>query len=61
MKKILDKHLDYIHYNPVKHKYAKNVKDWEYSSFSKFVKIKNYDENWGSNKDIKNIQRLELE
>lgn len=27
------KHLDYIHYNSVKHGYVKNPVDWEWSSF----------------------------
>jgi len=58
----LNKHINYIHYNPVKHGYAKNVKDWEYSSFHKFVKLKNYDENWGSgSSDIENIKKLDYE
>lgn len=37
---------DYIHYNPVKHGYAPRAKDWEYSSFLKFVKKECYDEDW---------------
>lgn len=41
----LYKHLDYIHYNPVKHKYVKAAKDWKYSSFNKFVSVGLYDEN----------------
>src|SRR5437868_10576764 len=28
------RHLDYIHFNPVKHGYAPRVQDWPYSSFS---------------------------
>ena len=31
------KHIDYIHYNPVKHGLAQAPKDWEYSSFLRFV------------------------
>ncbi len=42
----LNKHLDYIHCNPVKHKYANCAKDWKYSSFQKFVKLGFYEENW---------------
>lgn len=57
----LHMHLDYIHYNPVKHNYAKIVKDWEYSSFHKFVKLRNYDINWGSVNDIEKIKNLEYE
>ncbi len=57
----MDDHLDYIHYNPVKHGYVKNVKDWQYSSFHKFLKLQNYDINWGSANDIENIKDLEYE
>jgi putative transposase len=32
------KHVDYIHYNPVKHGYVRCVADWQYSSFHNFVK-----------------------
>ena len=30
-------HINYIHMNPVKHEYVKQVKDWRYSSFHRFV------------------------
>ena len=36
----------YIHFNPVKHGFVKNVKDWEFSSFKQFVKIGYYNEDW---------------
>lgn len=32
------RHVDYIHYNPVKHGLVKSVTDWPYSSFHRFVK-----------------------
>lgn len=57
----LNKHLDYIHYNPVKHGHTKNVKEWEFSSFHKFVESKNYDINWGSGKDIAHIKDFDLD
>ena len=57
----LNKIIDYIHYNPVKHGYANNVKDWEYSSFHKFVKNGFYDVNWGTLSDIVKIKDLNLE
>ena len=53
--------MPYIHYNPVKHGYTKNVRDWEYSSFHKFVKSKNYEINWGSVEDVLSIQDLDYE
>ena len=57
----LNNQINYIPYNPVKHGYAKSVKDWEYSSFHKFVKNGLYDINWGSNTDIKEIIDLDFE
>ena len=34
----LQKHVDYIHYNPVKHGLVKRVMDWPYSSFHRYVR-----------------------
>ena len=31
------RHVDYIHFNPVKHGYVSKASDWPYSSFSKAV------------------------
>lgn len=41
-------HCDYIHYNPVKHGLCQSPKDWQYSSFHRFVKQGIYPEDWGS-------------
>ena len=41
------RHVDYIHYNPVKHGYVDAVKDWQYSSFHRWVADGNYPMNWG--------------
>lgn len=43
----LQRHVDYIHYNPVKHGHVINVKDWPYSSYHKHVAQGDYIENWG--------------
>lgn len=51
-------HVDYIHYNPVKHGYVNQVKEWEYSSFRKYIKDGFYDENWcnfGNKNKIKDL------
>jgi len=32
------RHVDYVHYNPVKHGLVKQVKDWPYSSFHRYVR-----------------------
>ncbi|HSN24280.1 MAG TPA: transposase, partial [Methylomicrobium sp.] len=31
-------HIDYVHVNPVKHGYVKQVYDWPYSSFHRYVR-----------------------
>ena len=57
----LNQHLNYIHYNPVKHNLVNCANEWEYSSFHEFVKNNLYEENWGSTKDIENIKDLDFE
>ena len=41
------KHLDYIHYNPVKHGLVATPGEWPYSSFKRFVNFGLYPCNWG--------------
>jgi putative transposase len=45
-------HMDYIHYNPVKHGYVKKPSEWPYSSFKRFVKQGLYQEDWGENESF---------
>jgi len=59
--KDLENQINYIHYNPVKHGLVEKVRDWKFSSFSKFVKQGLYDDDWGSLDDIKNIKELDFE
>ena len=40
--------VDYIHWNPKKHRYVTRVRDWEYSTFHRFVEQGEYELNWGS-------------
>lgn len=54
------KHLDYIHYNSVKHLNI-SPKNWKYSSFKKFVEKEFYEENWCNFDDKNNISNLNLE
>ncbi len=42
----LYKHIDYIHYNPVKHGYVSKAIDWKYSSFEEFVECGYYEKDW---------------
>ena len=41
-------HIDYIHYNPVKHGYAAKPADWPYSTFLRFVRSGVYPKDWAS-------------
>ena len=43
------KHIDYIHYNPVKHGHVSKVQDWQYSTFHRYVEQGLYSPDWGSN------------
>jgi len=45
-------HLDYIHYNPVKHGYVQQAIDWHYSSFHLWVKRKVYPVDWAIHLDM---------
>ena len=42
----LDRHPDYIHFNPVKHGHTTRVRDWPYSSFHRMVRLGVLDEDW---------------
>ncbi|WP_321417246.1 transposase [uncultured Desulfobacter sp.] len=42
------RHVEYIHYNPVKHGLVNASKDWQYSSFHRYVKQGLYPESWGA-------------
>jgi putative transposase len=41
------RHVDYIHYNPVKHGLVKRVRDWPHSSFHRYVRSGILPEDWG--------------
>ena len=45
--KDLEKHLEYIHYNPVKHGLVSCPHHWEYSSLNKWVQKGLYPVEWG--------------
>lgn len=55
-----NKHLDYIHYNSVKHLNI-SPKDWELSSFKKFVKQGLYQEDWCNFDDKNGVLNMDLE
>jgi putative transposase len=42
----LSRHVEYIHYNPVKHALVNSPDEWSYSSFKDYVKDGLYPTNW---------------
>ncbi|WP_411727587.1 REP-associated tyrosine transposase [Methyloglobulus sp.] len=42
------RHVDYIHWNPVKHGLVQHVVDWPHSSFHRFVEMGIYPPTWGN-------------
>ena len=57
----LHRHLDYIHYNSVKHGYAKAPAAWRWSSFGKFVRKGWYPPDWGADADVQSIRGMDFE
>jgi len=45
------RHVDYIHWNPVKHGWVERVSDWKYSSFRSFVEQGIYPIDWATEPD----------
>jgi putative transposase len=43
----VERHIDYIHYNPVKHGHVARVADWPFSSFHRFARRGVYPTDWG--------------
>ncbi len=41
-------HVEYIHYNPVRHGLVKAPADWPHSTFLDWVARGNYEPTWGS-------------
>lgn len=42
------RHVDYIHYNPVKHEYAAHPADWPYSSIHRYIQQGRLQADWGT-------------
>jgi putative transposase len=43
----LQRHVDYIHFNPVKHGWVLRARDWPYSSLHRFVRAGRLPADWG--------------
>jgi putative transposase len=51
-------HMDYIHYNPVKHGWVDKVIEWEYSSFHHCVKQGICPKNWSNDQIELNVGEI---
>jgi putative transposase len=47
-----ERHMDYIHYNPVKHGYVKRAADRPYSAFHRHVRHGIYNHDWAGDDDV---------
>jgi putative transposase len=47
-----EKHVDYIHHNPVKHSYVKWAADWPYSTFHRYVERGLYPLDWAGRGEV---------
>ncbi len=55
-RKDMQNHVDYIHYNPVKHGYVQSVFDWSWSTIHKYHRLGHY-----RNCDWSVIENLEMD
>ncbi len=46
------RHVDYIHFNPVKHGHVERAIDWPFSTFSRYVRKGIYSPDWGGGTEI---------
>ena len=56
----LKNHIDYIHFNPVKHSLVTSPIEWQHSTFKSFFERGLYEENWGIQTPL-NIKNLHIE
>ena len=45
------RHVDYIHFNPVKHGHVQQAVDWPYSTFHRYVRDGVYEDDWAEAMD----------
>lgn len=57
----LQRHMDYIHYNPVKHGQSKCPHGWQWSSFHRWVRQGRYEPEWGCQCDGQFASQMNFE
>jgi putative transposase len=51
-----ERHVDYIHFNPMKHGHVERVADWPYSTFHRYVRNGVYAADWAGGKNIDDVE-----
>jgi putative transposase len=46
------RHVDYVHVNPLKHGYVRRVRDWPHSTFHRYVAGRLYPADWCGDVDV---------
>jgi len=49
----MNRHIDYIHYNPVKHGLVKTPFSWPHSSLSEYYQRGMYSSDWGCHEEVR--------
>ncbi|MDR0250367.1 MAG: hypothetical protein LBI35_03505 [Burkholderiales bacterium] len=44
----LQRHVDYVHINPVKHRYAVRASEWPYSSIHRYIRRDWLSQDWAA-------------
>jgi len=48
----LERHVNYVHINPLKHGFVERVADWPWSSFHRFVRQGSLPHDWAVEPDV---------
>ena len=51
----MQQHMDYVHFNPVKHGYAERAAAWPYSTFGRYVRRGMYGLDWAAGAKIEGL------
>ncbi|NNG22688.1 REP-associated tyrosine transposase [Telluria aromaticivorans] len=52
----MERHIDYIHFNPVKHGLIQAASAWTYSTFARYVREGIYAPDWGGNPECEDMR-----
>jgi putative transposase len=52
----MEMHMDYVHFNPVRHGYVRSVAEWKYSTFHRHVKAGLYPADWGRSPGLADVE-----